>query len=64
MDSATKPAAPREEPAVPPRSRVPVTTGAASGVDSVDNKTFSPRTSRLLPAILVWPKPEPCLAYP
>ena len=62
--SRTNDSAPRAEPVFPPRSRVPVTTGAASGVDNVDNSTLSPRTITLLPAIFVCPNPLPCLAYP
>src|SRR5262249_3484966 len=59
-DPAAKDAAPRAEFAVPPRSRVAAITGAPSGVLIVATSTFSPRTSRLLPWILVWPNPAPC----
>jgi len=38
-------AAPRQEDAFPPRSRVPAITGAASGVQTVAASTFRPRTS-------------------
>ncbi|TMR36929.1 hypothetical protein ETD85_09245 [Nonomuraea zeae] len=61
IDSRTRDAAPRAEPALPPRNRVAATTGAANGVDNVTASTFRPRTSTLLPPILVWPNPEPCL---
>jgi len=49
--------------ALPPRSRVPAITGAASGV-IVAASAFSPRTSRLLPWILAWPKTAPCFLWP
>ncbi|WP_245658861.1 hypothetical protein [Microtetraspora malaysiensis] len=42
IDSATNDSAPRAEPAFLPRSRVPVMTGAASGVDKVEASTFNP----------------------
>ena len=48
-DSVAKDAAPRAEPALPPRSLVAAITGAASGVLIVAASAFSPRTSRLLP---------------
>ena len=62
--SAIIEAAPRAEAALPPRSRVAAITGAASGVQIVAASTFRPRTSRLLPWILVCPNPAPCLACP
>jgi hypothetical protein len=62
MLSRTKEAAPRAELALPPRSRVPQMSGAASGVEIVATSTFSPHTMTLLPPILVWPNPDPCLA--
>jgi hypothetical protein len=62
--SRRKDAAPRVQFAVPPRSRVPVTSGAASGVDSVEARTFRPRIATTLPWILVVPNPAPCLAGP
>ena len=49
--SATRLAAPRAEPALPPRNRAEATTGAASGVDTVATSTFNPRTSSDLLAI-------------
>ena len=61
MASAANLAAPRAEFALPPRSRVAAITGAASGVLMVAASAFSPRTSRLLPWILVWPNAAPCL---
>jgi hypothetical protein len=57
-------AAPRAELALPPRSRVPAITGAASGVLIVAASTFSPRTSRPLPWIFVWPNAAPCFVRP
>ena len=57
-------AAPRAELALPPRSRVAAITGAASGVQMLAASTFSPRTSRPLPPILVNPNAAPCLRYP
>ena len=57
---AAKLAAPRAVPALPPRSRVPATTGAASGVHTVAAIAFSPRTSTVLPWILVCPDAAPC----
>jgi hypothetical protein len=48
----------------PPRSRVAAITGAPSGVLMVAASAFRPRTSRLLPWILVWPNAAPCLACP
>ena len=42
--SATNDAAPRAEAAVPPRSRVPATTGAQVGVDIAAISGFSPRS--------------------
>ncbi len=62
--SAANPAAPRAEFAVPPRSRTAAITGAPSGVQIVAASAFSPRTSRLLPWILVCPNPAPCLRCP
>ena len=43
--SATSPAAPRAEPAFPPRSRVAATTGAAIGVLTVATSGDSPRSA-------------------
>jgi hypothetical protein len=57
-------AAPREDAAFPPRSRVAAITGAASGVLMAAASTFRPRTSRLLPWIFVWPNAAPCLQWP
>ena len=57
-------AAPRAEFAFPPRSRVHAITGAPSGVQMVAASAFSPRTSRLLPWILVCPNAAPCLRCP
>ena len=42
--SATKDAAPRAEFAVPPRSRVPTSTGAHVGVDTAASSGLSPRS--------------------
>src|SRR5260370_33673816 len=47
--SAANDAAPRAVFALPPRSRVPVSTGAACGVLIAAAPTFSPRTSTGLP---------------
>jgi hypothetical protein len=44
IDSATNEAAPRAEFAVPPRSRVPTSTGAQVGVDTAASSGLSPRT--------------------
>jgi hypothetical protein len=55
---------PRAEAALPPRSRVAAITGAPSGVLMVAASAFSPRTSRLLPWILVWPNAAPCFLWP
>jgi hypothetical protein len=57
-------AAPREDAALPPRSRVAPITGAATGVLTVAASTFRPRTSRLLPWIFVCPNAAPCLWWP
>lgn len=57
-------AAPRAEFAFPPRSRTAAITGAPSGVEMVAASAFSPRTSRLLPWILVCPNAAPCLRRP
>ena len=62
--SATRVAAPRAEPALPPRNLADATTGAASGVLTVAASTFSPRTSSDFEAILVCPKAAPCLVPP
>jgi hypothetical protein len=62
--SATRVAAPRAEPALPPRSLAVATTGAASGVLMVAASTFSPRTSNDFEAILAWPNAAPCLVAP
>jgi len=51
--SVANDAAPREEAALPPRSLVAAMTGAPSGVLMAAASAFSPRTSRLLPPILV-----------
>jgi hypothetical protein len=44
IDSATNDAAPRAEFAVPPRSRVPATTGALVGAEIAAISGFSPRS--------------------
>ena len=62
--SATRVAAPRAEPALPPRSRAAATTGAASGVLMVAASTFNPRTSSDFEAILACPNAAPCLVPP
>jgi hypothetical protein len=62
--SATRQAAPRAEPAFPPRSPAAATTGAASGVLMVAASTFSPRTSSDFEAILACPNAAPCLVPP
>ena len=64
MASAANRAAPRAELAFPPRSRVAAITGTPSGVQMVAASAFSPRTSRLLPWILVCPNAAPCLRRP
>ena len=46
--SAASDAAPRAEFAVPPRSRVAVITGAASGVETTAASAFRPRTIKAL----------------
>src|SRR6266851_8472031 len=62
--AAVNEAAPRAVFALPPRSRVPASTGAACGVLIVAASAFSPRTSTVLPEILVWPNAAPCLLCP
>lgn len=62
--SAANRAAPRAEFAFPPRSRTAAITGAPSGVEMVAASAFSPRTSRLLPWILVCPDAAPCVRRP
>jgi hypothetical protein len=62
--AVAKEAAPRAEAVLPPRSRVAAITGAASGVLMVAASAFRPRTSRLLPWILVWPNAAPCFLCP
>ena len=62
--SATRLAAPRAEPALPPRNRAAATTGAASGVLTVAASTFNPRTSSDFEAILACPNAAPCLVPP
>ena len=62
--SAVKLAAPRAVFALPPRSRVPAITGAATGVQMVAASAFSPRTSTVLPEILVCPNAAPCFLCP
>ena len=47
IDSATKEAAPRAEFAVPPRSRVPTSTGAHVGVDTAASSGLRPRAHAL-----------------
>jgi hypothetical protein len=64
MASATRLAAPRAEPALPPRNRAAATTGAASGVLTVAASAFSPRTSNDFEAILACPNAAPCLLAP
>src|SRR5258707_14722881 len=51
--SASRLAAPRPVFALPPRSRVAATTGAPCGVLTTAASAFSPRTSTVLPCILV-----------
>ncbi len=63
-ETAAKLAAPREDAALPPRSRVAAITGAASGVLITAASAFRPRTSRLLPWIFVWPNAAPCFLCP
>jgi hypothetical protein len=60
MDRAARLAAPRADPAFPPRSRVAAITGADSGVLIVAASAFRPLTSSDFPAILVWPNLAPC----
>src|SRR5579859_7613849 len=62
--SAVKPAAPRAVLALPPRSRVPASTGAACGVLIAAASAFSPRTSTVFPEILVCPNAAPCFLCP
>ena len=62
--SATSDAAPRAEPADPPRSRAAAITGAASGVERVAISGDSPRSSTQYPPAVAWPNPEPCFARP
>src|SRR6516164_1340984 len=62
--SAVNDAAPRAVFALPPRSRVPASTGAACGVLIVAASALSPRTSTVLPEILVCPNATPCLWCP
>jgi hypothetical protein len=62
--SATNEAAPRAEAAVPPRSRVPATSGALVGVEIAAISGFSPRSRTEYPPTLAWPNPAPCLACP
>src|SRR6478735_2400691 len=57
-------AAPRPEPALPARSRIPATTGAPCVVLIVVTNGDRPLRSTCRPAILVWPKLAPCLACP
>ena len=64
MASAANRAAPRAEFAVPPRSLAAAITGADSGVLTTAASAFRPRTSRLLPWILVCPNPAPCFLCP
>ena len=64
MAPAAKLAAPRAEAAFPPRSRVAAITGADSGVLTTAASAFSPRTSRILPWILVCPNRAPCFLCP
>jgi hypothetical protein len=53
MACAARLAAPRAEPALPPRSLVTAITGAAIGVLTVAASAFRPRTSSDLPPIFV-----------
>ena len=62
--SAAKLAAPRAVFALPPRSRVAAITGADRGVLTVAASAFSPRTSTVLPEILVCPNAAPCFLCP
>jgi hypothetical protein len=64
MAWAARLAAPREEGAFPPRSRVAAATGAASGVLTTATSAFKPRTSTDLPWIFVWPNLAPCFSRP
>jgi hypothetical protein len=62
--SASRLAASRAEPALPPRNRAVVTTGEASGVDRAAISAFRPRTSSDFEAILACPNAAPCLVAP
>ena len=62
--SRTIVAAPLPEPALPARSRIPATTGAAWSVEIVVAKGDRPLRRTCFPAILVCPKLAPCLACP
>jgi hypothetical protein len=62
IDSATKDSAPRAEFAVPPRSRVPTSTGAHVGVDTAASSGLSPRSRSVYPPTLAAPNPAPTLA--
>ena len=62
--SATNEAMPRAVFALPPRTRVPAITGAACSVLIVAASAFSPRTSTVLPEILVCPNAAPCFLCP
>jgi hypothetical protein len=55
-------AAPLPEPALPARSRIPATTGAAIGVLIVVTNGERPLRRTCLPETLVCPKLAPCLA--
>lgn len=57
-------AAPRAEPAFPPRSLVAAITGAAIGVLMTAASAFRPLTRTDFPWIFVWPNFAPCLACP
>ena len=62
--SAANVATPRAAFALPPRSRVPASTGASCGVLIAAASAFSPRTSTVLPWILVCPNAAPCFLCP
>jgi hypothetical protein len=62
--SVTMLPAPRPEPALPARNRIPATIGAARSVLIVVASGDRPLRSTWRDAILVCPKLAPCLACP
>jgi hypothetical protein len=60
----TSDAADRAEPALPPRSRVAATTGAAWSVLTAAINGDRPRSFTLYPPTLACPNAAPCLARP